>query len=579
MGSQDFTASYGIEIDVDGTDSAEDAAKALENLRESIAGDTVALGEMQKALRQMQGGTVVSAQAFRTLRKEIAAKKESLAQASQQMVLYRSKFPGAIDAVKKARAAEKEHAGAVKALRGELFGAEHQILGLRMSTLRSVGPALALAAGYTALAIAVGVAAVAVFKFGLASGDARRTEAIDIQAAGTRIWYGYGQAVMFAADETEKGAKAIEGALDRISNVSTVGRERIAGFARELEGAGLRGKALETSLRAVSRAASVGKEAGLVQMFGALRFAGQGVDTLAARIETKLGPLVDRKLLALDSQFQRLRENFALLFKNVDMTPILRALDRVLGLFSQTKVVGYALRIALEQLFPTKSAITFGEVAAQVIKETVIWGLRLELGFLTLELMYYKLRNAAKKAFDVDIVRAWWSVFKETLAGTVDALSKIVPGLNVIRGIYDIGKDMGGSIADGVVDGVREGIPSVENATKAMGTGAEKSFKNKLEIRSPSRVFEDAGEQVPAGAARGIAKGAGDVQDAADRAGPSPRAGGAKGAGIQLAVHFHEGAIKVTGNAPAEFMQDIEDQMSAALERAAQKFGALLETT
>jgi len=582
MDGSDISASYGIELDVTGADTALNAADALETLRDKIGEDTAALGAMQKALRGLQGGVAVDIQSFKQLRAAIAAKKVEIGQANSQLVKMKGAFDGLGPAAKRAKAATD--AVAFKALKQEVFGSEKAFLGLRLSTLKAVPPHIALAAAAVAITVAFGVAAVAVAKFGLASADARRNEQIDQQAAGIRLWYGYGSAVQFAADETEAGAKAISGALDRVSNGTTIGRERVAGFARELEAAGLRGQDLETSLKAVSTAASVGKEAGLVGLFSALRFAGQGVDNLAARIEGKLGPLVTRKLLSLDSQFQRLKENLALLFKNINVEPILKALDRLLGLFSQTKVVGYSLRIALEALFPTTSAKEFGEVAVQVFKQVVIAALRGTVVFLGVEILFYRMRNAFKKAFDVDIIKAWWTIAKETLSGAAFFLERMIPGLNLLAGLGDLasgtgpGANLGKSIGEGIRDGVHGSEPGVFGAIGGLATGMLDRFKNTLQIHSPSRVFKNAAAQVPAGAAQGIDGGAGQVQDAVDRMAPSPRASRAAG-GVTVQMTLASGAIQIhgAGKDAGGLLQSLEDGLADALERAAQRAGALLE--
>ncbi len=580
MGTADVTATYGVEIEVEGADTALDAADALETLRDKIAEDTAAVGAMQKALRGLQGGTAVNIQSFRQLRAAIAAKKVEIGQANQKLVSMKGAFDGLGPAAKRAKAATD--AVAFKTLKNEVFGAERSLGGLRLSTLKAVPPWVALAAAAAVAVVAIGAAAVAVTKFGIASADARRNEAIDIQASGTRLWYGYANAVQFAADETEAGAKAISGALDRVSTSTTVGRDRVAGFAKELEAAGLRGQDLETSLKAVSTAASVGKEAGLVGLFASLRFAGQGVDNLAARVQQKLGPLVERKLLSLDAQFARLKENFGQLFKNVDVTPILKALDKILGLFSQTKVVGYALRQTIEALFPTASAKTFGDVAVQVFKQVVIYGLRTVVGLLTLELAYFRIRNAARKAFDITIVRAYFDTLKAVLGPVVWLIERMIPGLNALAALRDIGSgeggpgfDLGKSVGEGIRDGVYGSEPGVLNAIGGMASHMIASFKDKLLIRSPSKVFEDAAGQVPAGAAKGIDGGAGDVQAAANRMAPKP--GGGAGGGATITVNIAEGAIQIgAGKDAKQTMADLEAGLADVLEKAAQRVGATL---
>src|SRR5882672_4142748 len=111
----DIQATYGIQLAVEGADSAEDAAKSLQNLRDKITEDSAALREMQTTLRRLQGSTTTSAAQFRQLRDAIAGKKLEVAQGSQALLKMKGAFDGLGPAAKRANDATKaEQAGIAK---------------------------------------------------------------------------------------------------------------------------------------------------------------------------------------------------------------------------------------------------------------------------------------------------------------------------------------------------------------------------------------------------------------------------------------------------------------------------------
>src|SRR6266568_1656986 len=57
------------------------ASKALDDLRGKIESDSRALGGMQRALKNIQGGTVVNVKQFNELKQAIGAKKAAIAEA------------------------------------------------------------------------------------------------------------------------------------------------------------------------------------------------------------------------------------------------------------------------------------------------------------------------------------------------------------------------------------------------------------------------------------------------------------------------------------------------------------------
>ena len=83
----------------------------------------------------------------------------------------------------------------------------------------------------------------------------------------------------------------------------------------------------------------------------------------------------------------------------------------------------------------------------------------------------------------------------------------IIDGVEASKETYtEQGKTLGEYITDGIVEGLNgnEGILKITSAIKALCDEMEKSFRDNLEIHSPSRLFTRLTEYVPEGAAQGI---------------------------------------------------------------------------
>ncbi len=602
MAGADIQATYGVQILVEGEDKAADAADELERLRDNIAEDTAALREMQTALRRMQGAAGTTKESFAALRAQIAAKKEALGQSSAALLKMKGAFDGLGPAAKKAEVMRKAGDEArKKAFADAKLKYDEWQKDVRENDKRirdSVGKNTSLlktmVGGYLAASLAVAAATAAVVAFGAASADARRDERIELQAAGTRLWLGYGEAVQWVADVTEKEADAIQYAVDRVSRSTATAREKVTGFAAQLEEAGLRGQDLEKALHAVSSAAAVGKEAGLVGSFSSARFFGQSIDQLANRIETKLGPIAQKRMLSLDVQAEKLSESFHEMWKGINIGPFLEQISRVFGLFSQTSVIGYELRQVLTALFPSEHAKTFGDVAQAALEYTTIAALATILTILRLRNVFLDF-NDWIKAHTPD-----WAKGFNPLLEAIKAVIKLIPGLGPLFQGLELAKDVidlaansgqvtGQSLADGMKDGIEAGKPGVGAAAVDLGDYADQRFRENMAIQSPSRVWFDAGEMLGAGAAGGmrassdkVEAAAGDLSEAARPKADVP-AGGARG-GVSVTVQVAPGAVVVHGaggdtKRDGGWLADVEAGVAEAFERAAQQLSAQLETT
>jgi hypothetical protein len=113
-----------------------------------------------------------------------------------------------------------------------------------------------------------------------------------------------------------------------------------------------------------------------------------------------------------------------------------------------------------------------------------------------------------------------------TLLARIDAFATRVDGLRA----------SGVNVAGGLAQGIRSALPAPVQAAASMAEGVVGAVTTALDMHSPSRVLEGLGEMTVAGFERGLQSGGG-MAGLLDGAVPAPRARGAGGAGVQIAVH------------------------------------------
>lgn len=155
------------------------------------------------------------------------------------------------------------------------------------------------------------------------------------------------------------------------------------------------------------------------------------------------------------------------------------------------------------------------------------------------------------------------------------------------QGLFDVGawKRLGVDMVLGIVEGVKSAATSLYGAVSEVAGGAVDAVRDKLGIRSPSRVMMAQGAYAAEGFARGLAGGS-DMVQAAGRAisdvdiapsfSVSPRDAGNKagsGAGITIQNTFQIGSVQD----PASFVRDVGPLLDAQIELSADRyFGRLL---
>jgi len=223
----DAQATFAINLEGNTEGAAAAAANALKDLRDRLDADTKALGAMQRAMKNLQAGTVVPIQQAQQLRDAIASKKDAIVAAQAQYIALGGSF--------------NRTSSSGKGLKGQLEAMMQQArgmpgpLGLLVSKFEAFKVAVgggAIAVGIVGIVAALGllvaatVAAVAALaRYGIAQADARRSELLRLEGlTKLRSWWG------FAAGN----AGELQTMIDRVSASSALGRDKIAGYTEQL---------------------------------------------------------------------------------------------------------------------------------------------------------------------------------------------------------------------------------------------------------------------------------------------------------------------------------------------------------
>jgi hypothetical protein len=609
MGSKaEETATFSLELeglgDIEGLASG--AADALDSLQDSIASDTKALGEMQKAMRLLKGGSTTNIAAFKELRDRIAAQKDKIAQSQAAYVnlggaFKRTSTPA--DALGGKLGQLGDTAGKMSPQIGGLLSKFSALRGLLGGGVLIAGAA-ALAAGFIALGVAVIAATAALLRYGIAAADARRNEKLQLEGL-TKVRNWYGLAAGSAAD--------MQKAIDKVSDSSSLARGELVSMNEGLYRSGLRGAKLEQALEGVAMATDA---AGAAQgefyksMFlGAGKYGGNTKKVLDD-VRARFGQVAAMKALSLDSQSRKLRENFQRIFDGLKIEGLLKALKSITDLFSQSTASGRALKALAEiMLQPLINAVEFvGPLVKRFFQGMVI-------GALLVVIALQRVRNwlvdtfggsEVLKGFDLQKAALWagifaFSVFAGAVLVTVAAFGllaagaalAIAPFVALVAFVQDARdkiakKDwmgLGLLIARGVAAGITFGASEVVIAMGKMGADAFNALKKKLEIRSPSaKANRELGLPIPQGMARGVTRGAPEVQRAmvrmAELPAPPPandsgeRDGGGAGRGGRSLTSNGGLHVHTSSDKPRELVADVMRELERALEGAAIETGA-----
>lgn len=608
----DTAAKFAINLE-DGTSGpAEQAAAALSKLRDQIAADQKALTALNGAMKRLQAGAVVDAEAYKSLAGQIAGRRSAIAGATADLV----KLGGVLgrNAPRTAKASDSfdGFAAAAQAAqgRGRLLSFMVADLGKRARTHsdswagfgqaaqaaleaadaakpKDLAPALDAASEASSRAIPkVGGLTGKLQKLSgdLGAGGIAFAALLAVTALGKlaatlgRLVIGSIVGMIGGAISAQEELEGMSQAAINVAKRTPVARSEVAQLSKELEKTGLKGAALERAL-----------EAGVAKKFG---------------------DAAKKSMLGFSVQIAKAKERLTLLFAGVNMKPAQQALAGLLEGLDESTASGRALKALIETmldpLFGSGPAV--GEALKQAFRGALIAVLKVGIAALTV-------RNQVRAMVAESGLSKWsvdWQLVGTAaiavvgavivVGGVIAGLAAIVIGSVAAVGLFigaltmlglkawEAGASLIGGIAKavstvwnyvsnfasmgldfaaGLASGILSGLSSVISAAKQIAQGAVKSVKSTLGIASPARVMIEAGANTAAGFEQGIEAGttgvAGASADLAGAAIPSGKGGAPAGrAGTVVTI----GTLNVYGVDGADdpaFADKVADALGMAL--------------
>jgi hypothetical protein len=527
----DESARFSIDLEGNAAAHARDDAQALEQLQEAIQGDIGALRQMQGALRNLQGASQVSIQTVRSLKDQISAQKATIAKNTQAFVDMGGKFSGVKTPAKIAKGGIQDLVNSMRAAPGPVGAATGKIDGLWRS-LAAGGGAMAIVAVMGMIVGAVVRVAAGVVKFGLAQADARRSELLHLEAL-TKLRIGY-MGMWAATGRAAMSGKQLQGIIDDISGTVALSRAEIGNYTDQLYKMGLRGQNLKDALEGTSITAATQGDAA-AQSFASwaagANATGQSIRRLTDDVKARLGPIAKAQLLTISVQMMKFRENLSTLFSGAKIEPILLAFKEITDMFSQSTAMGRALKGVVERIF-----VGVGHqiqplplLVKRFFQGVVIGSLLAENAILRLQRWWRKTFGDATIFQNVNwgrVVLIGAATATLMLVGALVTLTALAAGgLAIVVAPFvlmykwqqkciDMGRQLGESFS-GLIDkfrgagkdagaGLLSGLASTGGplgaAAANLGAKALQAFRDKLQIRSPSRKFFEAAGHIGGGA-------------------------------------------------------------------------------
>jgi len=557
----DSTATFGIDIEETGAD---DAAGALESLRDKLQADTGALREMTSALRNLRLGGQGASESANQLKEQIQAMRASVAQSQATFLQMGGSFGkgasqagGGLDSLADAADdAAMSQQQLLDLLKGSLgpMGGIFEKAGLVSKGLGGMSVVAVAAAGaFLMLAAAVVAGLAKLTAFALASADAARSAALTVEAV----------------SRTSASLGNLASILPGVSAATGLAAGDLTDLAKQLSAAGVSAADMPAALRAVATAeAALGKGGG-AELIEQMKAGKKSASELAAEMDQKFGRLVRAKMLSLDAQTARFHESLGQLFAGINLDKFLGGLDQVLSLFGQTTATGRALRTLFTTIF---QPLFDGAAAVAPYVKAAFQGI--VIGALQIAIVVAKVKASISSAFGGSLgsIVSLSTVLKVAkvaaialgvvfaaagvmMGATIAVLSafgavamavfRVISGavgivIDVFTGLYEgvssvlsgIGSALSGAVSavmgfvggfvsaganliSGLVQGITSGAGAILNALLAPVKGGIAAVKSFLGIASPSRLMAGLGGHTAAGFAVGLDAGAGDVADAA----------------------------------------------------------------
>lgn len=345
-------------------------------------------------------------------------------------------------------------------------------------SLGAAGPYVAAAVLALAVATAFVGATLAITKFGIASADSARTQALMSDGIAGSV----------------AGGRQLDAKLDELGNTIPLARDELTAMASDLAKSGLKGDALTDALETAAIKAA----------------------------KLKFGPDFAKQMLSLDNQSLRLKKGISGIFSGLKIDGFLEALSKGVDLFDKNSASAKAIKAVFESLFQPivdgmtalipKVIATFIQIEILALKALIAikpYGAVLEaigLGFLVLGAVV-----VAIVAIFVGAGIAMVAAFAALLALPFLLKSGFDYVFSFLKGISLA--SIGTAMIDGLVSGITSAGPKVLSALTGIASSAVDGVKNFLGIHSPSTLLaDDVGENMGDGVAVGVDKSASGVE-------------------------------------------------------------------
>ena len=552
--SEDGRSTFVTELKAEGAADVAKQRDELERLKGSVEKSTDSLGKMNRAYRNLKIGGLENTEEAKKLKLRIDGLKKSVGETQLKMLQYKGGLGLTSKAAKQFREEQtrgtysaQKFTGAIKMGGGPLaaFTGKTEGLASGLGKVGLAGAAIAGTVAIVALNVAIVASLVSLGKMAVGAADAYRSEKLSIEGM-TKVWRGYFGFMQRAPGNADK----MQQSINAIASDSPLARSEILSLNAQLYRMGLRGDRLTTSLKAVAlgeaAAGEEGKQMGINMVAGAALF-GRSVSGAAAIIKSKFGGIVERQMLALPVQTAKAKESLQALFRGVKVEPLLRGIDKVLGLIKQGSVQSDAWSGIIETLFNPlfKDAEKGGYVVQTFFNKVTILALNAAIAWEDMSSSFTLQRVGIKSMSDllvkavgltsklaVSVLRGaqgtiWFVTTMERLASICGIVLRTVyaigNGIHTwtetgefnkgdwldigarIKALGDFDTERSGiQLIQGLINGIKDATPYLEKAAAESGDAAKKAFDASQGIHSPSVRWRWSGRQLPLGGAIGI---------------------------------------------------------------------------
>jgi hypothetical protein len=540
MAEDKTTAEFELKLREDMSGGAQNAAQALEKLRQQIQADSRELAEMQKAMRNLKSSTAIDvAKPMADLQKAIEGKRESIVRAEAAYVKFGGSFTKGAGRANSLKAVLGQLSQETARLPGPLGGIVQKLTSVVSGMSAAQFATAALTVGFIAMAAAAAVGVKSLFDEAVAAQDARRSELLHFEAL-TKVRNLWGIA--------PGKANEMQDAVDRVTASVSISRDKVSGYAATLYQSGLRGKNLALALEGTAiKASALGDAAGsgFAGWAVAMGRTGVSLQRLTDDVKARFGGVVQKQMSSLAVQLQKQKEGWASLFSGLDIDPFLEAMRRLRGLFSQNEASGRALKQLMTVLLqPLLGQATDGAVVLRrFFKQMIIGVQELVITFLIARNWFRETFGPTQHGLLGKLFERvqWGRVTVYLLAAAVGALTVgfltlAGPALAFVALLASIGGSveyiieswddltlaftqldwgqLGLDIIKGIVGGLVPGGAVLVDALTEVAKSGYDAFKKAMGIASPSKVFMQLGLALPQGVAQGVEQGTPDVQAA-----------------------------------------------------------------